>query len=323
MNIAKILAPAFLLASIALSACEQASEPYNELTNSKEGAFVYIGQVKSSVNELTLLPFTNEERTFTFSATFGSLGYPKNDIPVKFIINDRAFDSVNTVRQAEGFPLYEKFPADAYTLSGTEATIPAGELTSNMLTLKYIASKFDPKKQYLMPITLQQAGGYAVTREKSTAFVVARIAEKRANTAGWIATASSEQTYWENTGLASAVLDGDPETYWHSQWAPESPEFPHWLQFDMKTVRTVTKIAMFPRMWDERGFTKFKIEGSLDGATWITLGNNLTFDPTKNEDGDAAQEYPITPTEIRFLKLTMLEGKMGATNLSEFIVYQF
>ncbi|UKJ08485.1 discoidin domain-containing protein [Solitalea lacus] len=322
MNIAKILAPAFILASIALSACEQAPEPYNELTDSKEGAFVYMGQVKSSVNELSLLPFTNEERTFTFSATFGALGYPKNDIPVKFIINDRAFDSVNTVRQAAGLPLYEKFPTNAYTLSGTEATIPAGQLTSNQLTLKYIANKFNPSKEYLMPITLQQAGGYAITREKSTAFVIAKVAEKLANRTGWIATASSEQP-GENTGLASAVLDGKGETYWHSRWQSPAPVFPHWLKFDMNTARTVTKIALRTREWDDRGFTKFKIEGSLDGTTWTTLGNNLIFDPYKYDPEDPDQEYPLAPTEVRYLKLTMLEGNMSSTFLSEFIVYQF
>ena len=34
-------------------------------------------------------------------------------------------------------------------------------------------------------------------------------------------------------GAASNVLDGDPETMWHTEWQAATPGYPHELQLDL------------------------------------------------------------------------------------------
>lgn len=149
---------AFVLSCMAFAACEKGA-PYAEKTDSKENAVVYLQQGTTASQNLTLFPFIDAARTFTFNAGFGAVGLPANDITVKFEVDNAAFDSVNLARQLAGLPLYLKFPADAFTIDKMEAVIPAGKLTSNNITVNYFSKKFDPAKDYLLPISISEASG--------------------------------------------------------------------------------------------------------------------------------------------------------------------
>ena len=87
----------------------------------------------------------------------------------------------------------------------------------------------------------------------------------------------------------------------------------------MKGNMYVTKFALARRKNNGSGFTKFKLQGSLDGSVWTTLGDNLVFDPTTNN----FQYYPVATTECRYIKLTAVEGVAAYTHLAELDVYRY
>ena len=45
----------------------------------------------------------------------------------------------------------------------------------------------------------------------------------------------SEETVGEN-GAAVNVLDGKPDTFWHTEWYSKSPGYPHEMVFELDRV---------------------------------------------------------------------------------------
>jgi len=311
----------FLLFGLLCFCACKTNTAYEVETDSKTGAQVFIAKSNKGVQNLTIFPYTDEVRKFTFGAGFGALGLPAHSIRVKFSIDDKAFDSLNVIRVNSALPPYEKFPSDAYQIENLEVTIPKGGMSSGLVNIKYFSKKFDTEKSYLLPLTITDASGYTISPMAKTIFIVApKLEEVPATTNGWIATASTEQLTGESTGLASAVLDGNLSTIWHSRYAPlPRSNYPHWLNFDMLQSIYVTKVAIATRQNNANGFTKFKLEGTLDGTNWILLGDNLIFDPAIK----SFQEYPITKQYLRQIRATLLEGKQDLSFMAEFTVYRY
>lgn len=61
--------------------------------------------------------------------------------------------------------------------------------------------------------------------------------------------ASSQQTSGEPApnGPAAAAIDGNPATYWHSQWSPTTASYPHSIVVDLGAEQTVCGLAYTPR----------------------------------------------------------------------------
>lgn len=144
----------------------------------------------------------------------------------------------------------------------------------------------------------------------------------KADKTTWIATADSETPDgWENTGKASATIDGNFSTYWHTDYSVPVP-FPHWLLIDMKTEQFMIAVEVANRQAataNTRGMKKFKLEGSKDGSSFTSLGQfnfAITNDP---------QSFPVSSAiAYRYLKLTALEPQRAGQNhtfLSEVDVY--
>jgi hypothetical protein len=145
----------------------------------------------------------------------------------------------------------------------------------------------------------------------------------KADRAAWTVTASSEELSGEGpvNGRGSALLDGNYNTFWHSQWAGATPPYPHWITIDMKESIKAVTIDITARQNNANGMTKFKLEGSADGSTWTNLKKDntvFTFDPANK----APQSYAVSSgTALRYLRLTMVEGKVASSHLAEIEVY--
>ncbi|NCU03417.1 MAG: DUF1735 domain-containing protein [Chitinophagaceae bacterium] len=312
---------------LSLAACKK-EEAYNKKTDADNLAAVFLQQATSFPQELTTFPFTDEARTFKFNAGFGAVGYSSKDITIKLEIDAAAFDSVNRARVADGLPQYLAFPANSYSIDKMETVIRSGELTSGTITMNYFSKKFDPLLNYLLPVSIKEASGYTINPKLKTVFIiVSKLQGKAATTAvksTWDITASSEELVGEGAvnGRARATIDGDVNTFWHSNWASTAPLFPHWLSIDMKQLNFIDKIALHPRNNNNNGFTRFKLEGSVDGTNWILFGDNIAFDPTNR----TFQEYPVTPTELRYIKITALQAASPtntSTHLGEINVFKY
>jgi predicted acylesterase/phospholipase RssA len=144
----------------------------------------------------------------------------------------------------------------------------------------------------------------------------------RADKSGWTATADSETPDgWENTGKASATIDGNIATYWHTDYSVVVP-YPHWVLIDMKSAMHIVSVDITNRQAatpNKSGMKKFRIEGSEDGTAFTSLGE-FSFAITND-----AQAFPVSSTNgYRYLKITALEPQVASTNhtfLAEIDVY--
>lgn len=140
---------------------------------------------------------------------------------------------------------------------------------------------------------------------------------KKADRAGWTVSASSEETQCE-TAPASALTDGNINTYWSSNHCGANPPYPHWVSIDMKTPLRAVTVEVTARQNNTAGMTKFKIEGSTDGTTWKVMGDNLNFTGATK----SAQSYPVSSASaIRFLRLTALTGPLNYAFLAEIDIF--
>jgi hypothetical protein len=150
-------------------------------------------------------------------------------------------------------------------------------------------------------------------KKDKSAELTSNLEEVVLDRSGWSATASSQET----ANLPATVLDGNTNTFWSSN---ATAAFPHWLLIDMKKQTVVTKIGLTTKQGDPKGFTKFRLEGSNDGTSFIAIGE-LTFNPALYTE----QAFTLSPARnVRYLKLTAIEKAATQTGnitfLAEFSV---
>ncbi|TKG95887.1 hypothetical protein EYV94_06235 [Puteibacter caeruleilacunae] len=104
-------------------------------------------------------------------------------------------------------------------------------------------------------------------------------------------------------GLATAVIDGDNSTFWHTQWDGGSPEHPHHLTIDMGDVVKMNAFELVKRQGKNDCMKEFKVEVSLDNVTYTELGT-YTY-----EQASASQRYQLNSLPMaRYIKYTALEA---------------
>jgi YVTN family beta-propeller protein len=83
---------------------------------------------------------------------------------------------------------------------------------------------------------------------------------------GWSASADSA----ESDGPASAAIDGNPATAWHTAWRTANPPPPHWLQLDLGAMQNVSALRLLPRQDGSTNGTiaRFRVWTSADGVDW-------------------------------------------------------
>ena len=88
------------------------------------------------------------------------------------------------------------------------------------------------------------------------------------------ATAGDWQRGHEATeGPAELVLDGDPNTIWHTDWYGTS-RANHWIQFELSEDYVVDGLRYLPRSGSNNGIiTKYEIQISDDGQTFETIAS--------------------------------------------------
>lgn len=117
-------------------------------------------------------------------------------------------------------------------------------------------------------------------------------------------------------GLASAAIDDNLNTFWHTQWSGANPGYPHHFTVDLNDIVKISKIECFRRKNDNRGQTKFQIYTSLDGTNF-TLQGTYSYDPNL-----ASQVYNISSLPLaRYVKYVATEGQDFFAFLAELDIY--
>ena len=133
----------------------------------------------------------------------------------------------------------------------------------------------------------------------------------------------SEETIKED-GRGVNAIDGNPNTYWHTEWFQSKPPFPHEIQIDLGQVYNLGAFRHLPRQnidWEIALIKDFEFYVSNNTSNWGTPVAIGTFLNSKIE-----QEVKFTETEGRYVRLVALnefrpDGKVAC--IAELNVLQY
>ncbi|WP_406456652.1 beta-galactosidase [Streptomyces sp. NBC_00876] len=118
--------------------------------------------------------------------------------------------------------------------------------------------------------------------------------------------ADSQETSGENAPAAN-VLDGDPDTFWHTQWSGTATPMPHEIQVDLGDESTVSCLYYLPRQDGSNGrIADYEVYTSEDGTTW---GNPVATGTWSSTSGE--QRACFTPVGAHYIRLRALSEVSG------------
>lgn len=118
--------------------------------------------------------------------------------------------------------------------------------------------------------------------------------------------ASSEEV---GAGNASHLVDGNPNTIWHSAYSVTVAKHPHWVDFDLSKEVSFKGISYLPRT-DEAGngdVKDFSISISDDAKTWKEVHKG-SFSQNR---GTPQQVLFKSPVKARYVRFTALSEQYG------------
>lgn len=175
-------------------------------------------------------------------------------------------------------------------------------------------------KYNMLPIRLKSSSKYHVNPDTYYVLML-NVQSELLPTAGWsIVGFSSEEATGESggaNGKAIYIIDGNKNTYWHSQWQGSIAPLPHYLTIDMKQSFTISQIDMYQRQTSlvevQTKACQFFI--SEDNINWSLLGN---FSAQKTRD---LLSFPVKKGKGRYLKVVVTESYFnnGVGSIGEII----
>ncbi|KAE8361334.1 galactose oxidase [Aspergillus caelatus] len=124
---------------------------------------------------------------------------------------------------------------------------------------------------------------------------------------GWTVSVDSFQVGYE----AEKMLDGDPKSFWHTQWTLSNMLLPHKVTIDMKRVFVVNGFSYLPRQDGQNNgnIGQHKLELSIDGNDWgepVASGMYLN---------DSSQKTTLfTPQPGRYVRFTAMSEAQDTGN---------
>ena len=248
------------------------------ITYDKEGN-IYMPQAAATSNFALLLADTAQ--TISFGAAYGGLGYPGQDISVTFKIDTNL---VSTYNAAHG-TAYMVMPAASYQVPSLEATVKAGQTSSNTLPIQVTTTHLDKSIKYMLPVTIASASaGYIDSALKTTYFRVDTISRLEKDiTPQATLTVSRENGGGSGAGEGSPKLvDGDYNSKFLTDGFPQD----FWIQLTFPSAQIIGAYTITSgNDAEDRDMKNWELVGSNNGTTWTTLdthtdekfaGRNLT-----------------------------------------------
>ena len=112
----------------------------------------------------------------------------------------------------------------------------------------------------------------------------------------------SEETASEN-GRGTNAVDGNPETFWHTEWTDASPECPHEIIIQLSPSATIKGFTYLPRQDQEENGTirNYEFYVSDDGKDFGKPVKKGEFAPSKDK-----KTVTFDPVKCSFIKLRAL-----------------
>jgi galactose oxidase len=116
---------------------------------------------------------------------------------------------------------------------------------------------------------------------------------------GWTAAASDASA----SSPVSNILDGNPQTIWHSAWEGVPAPLPHVVTIDMKAIRDISGLRYLPRQDGNANgrIGQFSVSVSLDGVAYSAPVSVGTW-----ADTPAEKTIVFQPLSARYVRLTAM-----------------
>lgn len=150
---------------ISLSSCLKEKAFTNETTFS--GLQDHVLLVNGGIQNFgsNNIRFNSDTASYSVIANLASVNLPSSPVGVTLFVDAAAIAAYNTANGTS----FELMPANAYTLGTTSLSIPAGKQYAST-TLNVYKANIDPAKSYLLPISIKDASGKALSSNQNTMF---------------------------------------------------------------------------------------------------------------------------------------------------------
>lgn len=132
----------------------------------------------------------------------------------------------------------------------------------------------------------------------------------------------SEETNGED-GAASNAFDGDPNTFWHTEWSLATDPMPHELQINLGEVHSIVGLQYLPRQSGQNGrIADYTLYASMDGTNWGSPISSGVWENSPNQDEETFE--PVYGQYIRLVATSEINGNpwtaIAEINLLECLV---
>lgn len=234
------------------------------------------------------------------------------------LVHDRVFAGQNNI----GFIIR---PA-AQDLSAAAQVSPAGDIPfsitrsrTGMVELSsidkeavicYTIGKDKKAKEYTGAIPMREGGTITAWFKNNPEIKSTMTFNKMESIQTEVIYASSEEV---DGGDARNLVDGDPNTIWHSMYSVTVAKYPHWVDLDAGEEKAFKGFIYLPRQDGNNGTIKeYSIQVSADGKNWGESVCKGQF--TNNRDEKKILfDKPVKGRYIRFTALSAQNGQDFAT----------
>ena len=111
-------------------------------------------------------------------------------------------------------------------------------------------------------------------------------------------------------GYGKNLVDGDPNTIWHTMYSITVPKYPHWVDLDCGEMKFIKGFTYLPRQdgGNNGNIKGYKVQLSEDGQTWQDPVCEGEFDGSSKEKKVMLPQ----PQRARYLRFTALSSQNGA-----------
>ena len=165
-------------------------------------------------------------------------------------------------------------------------------------------------KAYTQPFTSKESATLKVWYDNEPKQIFTYAFEKIDQIMPQVIFANSVET--SENAAAENLVDGNPDTFWHTMYSITMAEYPHWVDFDCAREIPMKGFVYLPRPGGGNGTVKdYEIYTSNDNKNW-TLTHKGTF-----ERGAAQKRVEFAkPVKARYIRFRCLSEQNGQSYAS-------